>query len=126
MSNRARTLLVVLLAASAAATIGYMAYGAGVAHGLAESGRLAALPGGGPGTNVPYVYVWHRPWGFGFGFFPFFFILLWFFLLRGLFWRGRRGWGGWYDGGVPPRFEEWHRRAHAQDPSLHTAPGNQA
>jgi hypothetical protein len=30
--------------------------------------------------------MWHRPWGFGFGFFPFFFILLCFFLLRRAFW----------------------------------------
>ena len=45
--------------------------------------------------GVPVV-IWPRPWGFGFGFFPFFplMILFWLFVLRGLFWRGawhRRG-----------------------------------
>lgn len=66
--------------------VGYWAYNAGLAHGLANA-RAAA--GGAP------VVVWPR-WGFGFGFFPFFpiffFILVWVFFLRGLFWRGR-GWG---------------------------------
>ena len=56
--------------------------------------------------------------GFGlFPFFPFVFILFWFFFARGIFWRGgwhRRGWDSGSCGGVPPAFEEWHRRAHAQ------------
>jgi len=57
--------------------------------------------------------MWHRPWGFGF--FPFFFVLLCFFLVRRAFWGGpRRGWHHYRDG-VPPRFEEWHRRAHERD-----------
>jgi hypothetical protein len=69
-----------------------------------------------PTTGVPVVAVW-QPWGFGFGFFPLFpllFIFFWVFVLRGLFWRG--GWRrhGRYDG-VPPAFEEWHRRAHAAE-----------
>ena len=35
-------------------------------------------------------------------------------VVRGLFWRG--AWGGRGCGyrGVPPAFDEWHRRAHAQ------------
>ena len=84
--------------------IGVTAYQAGVMHGL-----TLQIPAG---TTVPAVpYGWHyRPWGFGFG--PFFFILLWFLLFRGLYWGGR----GWHhrrwDGGVPSRFDEWHRRAH--------------
>ena len=98
---------------AAIAAVGFYTYNLGVAHGIAESGRAIALPGGG----VPIVAVWPRPWGFGFGFFPFFpllFILFWVFVLRGLFWR--RAWRGLacgYDG-VPPAFDEWHRRAHAQ------------
>ena len=109
MGNRfgGRAILVALVLVAAAAAVGFMAYNAGVAHGLAESGRWAATSGA-PG---PYPYMW-RPWGFGFGFFPFFFLLLCFFLLRGLLWRGC-GWGRYYDG-VPPRFEEWHRRMHEQ------------
>jgi hypothetical protein len=112
MANRfdARLLIGVLLAVAAAAGIGVTAYNAGVAHGLAQGAAAA----GTAGAAAPYVYGW-RPWGFGFGFFPFFFLLLWFFALRGLFWRGWRGGWGPGDGGVPPRFEEWHRRAHERD-----------
>jgi hypothetical protein len=60
-----------------------------------------------------------RPWGFGFHFFPFFGLLFLFFVLRSLFWGGpwRRGWGcgyGYY--GAPPSLDEWHRRAHGQQP----------
>ncbi len=64
--------------------IGVAAYQAGVMHGLALQ-----IPAG---TTLPVVpYGWHyRPWGFGFG--PFFFILLWFLLIRGVFWGGHRGW----------------------------------
>jgi len=94
------------------ALVGVYAYNVGVAHGLAEGGRIAAAPG----AAAPIVAWYPRPWGFGFGFFPFFpllFILFWFVVLRGLFWRGR--WHGRsYCGGVPPAFDEWHRRAHAQ------------
>ena len=104
-------LMLGFLLVATVAGVGYYAYSAGVA--LAESAH--AVPGG----TAPVV-VWPR-WGFGFGFFPFFpvffFILIWFLLLRGLFWRGR-GWGrgcGWgYGSGVPPQFEEWHKRAHGQ------------
>jgi hypothetical protein len=96
--------LTALLMVAALAFVGVYTYNLGVAHGLATSGQAAGA-------------VWPRPWGFGFGFFPFFpflFILFFLFAGRGLCWRG-----GWrrrmYDeGGVPPMFEEWHRRAHAQ------------
>ena len=107
-----RALAIGALILAGAAAIGIGAYNAGVAQGIAESGRLiAALP-----VATPYVYVWPRPWGFGFfPFFPLLFFFLFFFVVRGLVWRGR--WhGGWryrYDG-VPPAFEEWHRRAHAR------------
>jgi hypothetical protein len=109
--------LVALLVAGAAA-IGIGAYKAGVAQGMAESGRMIAAPPAG----IPYVYVSPRPWGFGF--FPLFVLLLFFLALRGLFWRGRWHAGGRYRyEGVPPVFEEWHRRAHAgQSSSGHTPP----
>ena len=109
-----RVVIVLLLAAPAAAAVGVAAYNAGVAQGLAEASRAA----GTANVPAPYIYAWPRPWGFGlfpfFPFFPFLFIFLWFVLLRGLWWRGSRGWG-WQDGGVPPRFEEWHRRAHERE-----------
>ncbi len=97
------------------AVVGVYAYNIGVAHGLAESGRFAVAPGAG----VPVGPWWPRPWGFGF--FPFFpvfpllFLLFAFVIARALFWRG--AWHGrGYCGGVPPAFDEWHRRAHAQTP----------
>ena len=108
-----------LLLVAAIAVVGIYAYNLGVAHGIAESGRIAA-----PGTGVPVV-VW-RPWGFGFfPFFPFLFILFWFFVARGLFWRGAWRGRGYRSGGVPPEFDDWHRRAHAQQ-SPTPAPDTQA
>jgi hypothetical protein len=111
------------LAIALIAGIGYYSYNMGVAQGIAESGRVATAPGA---AGSPVVVYWPRPWGFGFfPFFPIFpllFLFLFFFLLRGLFWRGAWGRGCWgpgyhrYRDGVPPAFEEWHRRAHAEQP----------
>ena len=112
-----RTLVLTLLLIASFAAVGSYTYNLGIAHGIAESGRLA-----GP-NGAPLVAVWPRPWGFGFGFFPFFpvvfFILFWIFVARTLFWRGywhRRYGGRCASGGVPPAFEEWHRRLHEQQP----------
>ena len=121
MDNRVfRALAIGALILASAATIAIGAYNAGVAHGFAESGRMIAAPPGAP----PYLYAWPRPWGFGFfPIFPIFFFLLFFFVVRGLLWRGR--WhGGWryHHDGVPPAFEEWHRRAHAAEPSSPSTP----
>lgn len=104
---RALALTALVVIGGAAIAIG--AYNAGVANGIAESGRMIAAPPAGP----PYIYVWPRPWGFGFfPFFPILFFLFFFFVVRALLWRGR--WHGRYRyDGVPPMFEEWHRRAHA-------------
>ena len=102
-----------LLMLAMLAGVGVYTYNLGVAHGLAVSAP-ATVPGG----AAPVVF-WPRPWGFGFGFFPFFpllFILFWIFVIRGLFWRGAWGRGacGYGYGAVPPSLDEWHRRAHAQ------------
>jgi hypothetical protein len=96
-----------------AATVGFAAWQAGVAHGIEQSGKIVVAPAGPNPYPYPYPYPyygWHRPWGFGF-FVPF---LVFFLVLRGLFWR--RAWYG-YGGGCGPRgyFEEWHRQAHARD-----------
>lgn len=123
-------ILVVLLLAVVAVTVGGFAYQAGVAQGLANSGSLVAPDGGGV---APYYFYgapgfrggpWGWGWGFGFGFLRCLFPLLGFFLifalLRGFFWRGghwggRRGWGGpGGEGGAPQMFEEWHRQAHGE------------
>lgn len=116
MNSRAlwRGVLIATLVIGAAAAIGIGSYNAGVAQGMIESGRAVELP---PGA-VPYPYGWHRPWGWGFGpIFPLFILFFFFVVLRGLVgggpWRG--GWRYRYDG-VPPAFEEWHRRAHAETP----------
>ena len=105
-------ILVGLLMVGMLIGVGVYTYDLGVARGLADAGQAIAAPGSG----APVVAVWPRPWGFGFGFFPFFpllFILFWFFIIRALFWRGAWGRRCGY-GGVPPEFDEWHRRAHAQ------------
>jgi hypothetical protein len=109
-----RALAIAALVVIGGAAIAIGAYNAGVANGIAESGRMIATPAAGS----PVVYMWPRPWAFGFfPFFPILFLLFFFFAVRGLLWRGR--WHGRYRyDGVPPMFEEWHRRAHAghQDP----------
>ena len=119
MNNRSlfQVLAIAALAIAVAVAIGIGAYNAGVAQGIAQSGQAIAAQ---PPAGTP-VYFYPRPWGYGFfPFFPIFPILFFVFLffgLRGLFWRGR--WGGGYGyrhGGVPPAFEEWHRRAHEQQP----------
>ena len=113
-----RLLVAAVLLIAAVAAIGSYTYQLGRARGIVESGRIAA-PSGAP---VALAY-WPRPWGYGFGFFPvfplLFFLFFWVFVMRALFWSGRwhRGYrGGWGSHGVPPMFEEWHRRAHDQQP----------
>jgi len=109
--------LVGLLMIAALAGVAFYSYNLGVAQGVAQGvaeRAVVATPGA---TGVPVVF-YPRPWGFGFGFFPLLFILFGIFLLRGLFWRRGwygRGYGCGY-GGVPPAFDEWHRRAHGQRP----------
>jgi hypothetical protein len=101
----ALVLAVVLLSAVA----GAIAYNVGVSDGIAQSAAAQ-------GTPIPaYAYGWHRPWGFGFGFPVLFFVVLWFVLLRGLWWGGPWGRHRYYYAGphgIPPAFDEWHRRAH--------------
>ena len=62
-----------------------------------------------------YRYWAYRPWGWGFGFGPVFFLLFfWLVMFRIFAWGGfrRRGWyaRGAYD--IPRDFDDWHRRAH--------------
>ena len=125
MNNRQlfRALAVGALILAGASAIGIGAYNAGVAQGIAETSRMIAAPQAG----TPYVYVWPRPWGFGFfPFFPLLFLFLFFFVVRGVLWRGRWHGGGRYRyEGVPPAFEEWHRRAHAGQASSSTSTGSE-
>ena len=111
----------VLIALVVGAAIGTTAYRAGVVRGLADAGRLPT-PDSGTAVVPPYGYYgpfwYHGPWGFApFGFLgPLLFFGVIFLLLRGLFWGRRCGSHGSWSREVPPRFEEWHRRAHESTP----------
>jgi hypothetical protein len=121
--RRAMVIGTVLLAILAAVGIGVAVYNAGVDQGVAEGLRQS-----GQAVRVIGPRFGH---GYGYGFFPFGFILFpllvigIILLVRGAFWRGRWGGPGPYGPGGygwgapgpwgqygPPRFEEWHRRQH--------------
>ena len=104
-----RGLFIAILLIAVVGGAAYYAYGAGIAQGLADSGKLVA-----PTAPIaPYPCFGMHPFGFGFGplgcIFPFLFFLLFFALVRGFLWRGHWGAEGH---SVPPKFEEWHKRAH--------------
>jgi len=106
--------------------VGVIAYNVGWSEGLATH-----VPAG-TAAAPPYYYGYGPHFfggGFGiFGLFWFLFILFGLFFLFRLAFFGRRHWGGggWgYKGGhsygVPPgideRMQEWHKRAHGEQPS---------
>lgn len=118
-----------LVLIAAIAGIGFFAFRAGVAQGSpitvqAPSGETVPAPYPYYGYGMPF----HRPFGFGFGFGcfgPLLALFLLFIALRSfrfLFWGSRWGWGHHYRGpwghnwenGVPPMFEQWHKRAHGE------------
>jgi len=107
--------VVVFVTVLLAAFVGYFAYNAGVANGIATTQISGGGAAGGAPALPPYPYYWYRPWGFGF-FGPFLFLLFWFFLLRALVWGGAWRRGCYYGRGYyldgPSSFDEWHRRAH--------------
>jgi len=111
-----------VIVAVIALLVGGVGYNIGVSHGLA----MAAPATGASGAAVPYM--WYRPWGFGFGFGPLFFVLLLFLVFRPLLWGGfyRRRWYHGHAYEIPPRFEEWHRRAHAQTNDQNPPPPSQS
>ena len=111
MGRHAYRWVIGLVMIVALAGVGFYGYNLGLANGVAESTRIVAAPGG----AAPTVVIWPRPWGFGFGFFPFFpllFILFWIFVLRGIFWRGagwrRRGYGYGYGCGYRGDYPRQH------------------
>ncbi len=133
-NNVGLRIVAVLVLLAAIVGIGFFAYQAGVAHG---SPVTLQAPSGSGQTTVPAPYPYYgygmpffRPWGFGFGCFgPLFAFFLIFLAFRFLFWGSR--WGhrglhgpwrhGWGEGGVPPMFEEWHKRAHGQSSDTGTS-----
>jgi len=119
-----------LVLIAAIAGIGFFAYQAGVANGSPVT--IEAPAGGANAVPVPYYGYGYgipfRHFGFGFGCFgpllAFFLVVLALKSFRMLFWGPRWGWGHhrghWgrrWEGGPPPIFDEWHKRAHGEEPS---------
>ncbi|HEY6212162.1 MAG TPA: hypothetical protein VIW45_07745 [Vicinamibacterales bacterium] len=116
--------LAVVMMLALAAGVGLFTYNVGLAHGIAQSGAIAAAPAApGAAPPAPYVYYYPRHWGWGFGFFPFF-GLLWFFLIFGLIrrlmwgprWWWRRRYYGYYGCGPWGYDDYWHRGPYGQGP----------
>jgi hypothetical protein len=127
-NNVALRILSAFLLIAAIAGIGFFAFRAGVAQGSpvtiqAPSGQTVPAPYPYYGWGIPF-----HPWGFGLGFGcfgPLLVLFLFFIALRAfrfLFWGPRWGWGHhhygpWgrhWENGVPPMFDEWHKRAHGE------------
>ncbi len=135
-------LLVLGLIAGAAA----FSFKAGEARGVMQAPAVAtaiekaaengqAVPPMAYGYGSPYGYGYGmRGYGHHFGFFPFgaicgsiFFLFFFFGFMKMIFFRGmRRGWGHhghhgpWgkdWEGNIPPMFNEWHKRAHGEQPA---------
>ena len=105
--------------------VGVIAYNVGWSDGLATH-----VPAG-TAAAPPYYDGYGPHWGFGiFGFFWFLFVVFILFGLLRFAFFGRRHWGGGWGHkggsgyGVPPgideRMQEWHKRAHGEQP---VAPG---
>ena len=110
--------------------VGVIAYNVGWSDGVSTH-----LPAG-TAVAPPYYYGYGPHFGFGWGFGIF--GLFWFlFIVFGLFWLlrlaffGRRHWGGGWGygrhgyampGGIEQRMQDWHQRAHGEQPSTPTPP----
>lgn len=118
-----------LVLIAAIAGIAFFAFRAGIAQGSpitieAPSGESAPIAPPIYGYRYGFGMPYHHPFGFGFGCFgPLLALFLLFVALKSfrfLFWGPRWGWGrhhghhGWGEHGVPPMFEEWHKRAHGE------------
>jgi hypothetical protein len=109
------------------AIVGAIAYNVGWSDGVATH-----LPAG-AAAAPPYYYGYGPHWGFGiFGFFWFLFVVFVLFgLLRFAFFGRRHFGGGWgskagHGHGIPPaiddRMQEWHKRAHGEQPPSSATP----
>lgn len=129
----ARTIGVIILL-SLIGGAGYMTYRAGVAQGIMQAPEVAvaiekAAENGQVAPVMP-MYGYPHPYGFGHPHFfnPFgaicfsiLFLFLFFGAMKMIFFRRmRHGWGHhghWrkdWEGGMPPFFDEWHKRAHGE------------
>ena len=123
-----------LVLIAAIAGISFFAFNAGVAKGSpvtiqAPAGNAAQAPYPYYGYGMPFHGPF-SPFGFGFGCLGLLIPLFLFFLamkaFRFMLWGPRFGhrmgghgpWGhhGMHEGGVPPMFEEWHKRVHGETP----------
>ena len=118
-----------LVLIAAIAGLGYVAFNAGVAQGSPVTINAPE----GQTVPAPYYYghgmPFHHPFGMGFGCFGILITLFLFGLamkaFRMMVWGPRFGhmhghgpWRhGWGERGVPPMFEEWHKRAHGEAPA---------
>jgi len=116
----------VLLAAIAG--IAFFAFQAGIAKGspiTLETPSGQPVPAPHPYYGYGYGMRFHPPFGFGFGCFgpllALFLLFLAFKAFRMMLWGPRWEWGGhgywrhgWGEHGVPPMFEEWHKRMHGE------------
>ncbi len=114
----------VLLAAIAA--IGFFAFQAGVAQGspiTIEAPAGESVPAPMPYYGYGYGMPFRGPhFGFGFGclipIFGVFLLVLALKVFRVMMWGPRWGWGhghgGWGERGVPPMFDEWHKKMHGE------------
>ena len=134
-NNIGLRIVAALVLVAAIAGIAYFAFQAGVVRGSpitleAPSGETVPAPY----PYYGYGYGFHRPFGFGFGFFGFLILLFLFFAalraFRFLLWGPHWGWGhrhgpgAWgrpWENGMPPMFEEWHKRAHGQSSDTGTS-----
>ena len=116
-----------LVLIAAVAAVAFFAFQAGVAQGspiTIESPSGETVPAPNPYYGYGYGMRFHHPFGFGYGFGclgPLLGFFLIFLAFRFLFWGPRWGWGHhrghWgrnWENGVPPMFEEWHKRAHGE------------
>jgi hypothetical protein len=115
----------VLLAVIAA--IGFFAFQAGMAQGspiTIEAPSGESVPAPYPHFGYGYGMRYHHPFMWGFGclipLFGVFLLVLALKSFRMMMWGPRWGWGHrhghWGERGVPPMFEEWHKRAHGESP----------
>ena len=126
-----------LVLIAAIAGIAFFAFNAGVAQGSpvtikAPDGQTAPMPAPYPFYGYGYGMPFHHPFGFGYGlgcFGPLLALFLVFLALRAFrfaFWGSRWGhhmhgehghhgpWGRHWENGVPPMFDEWHKKAHGE------------
>jgi hypothetical protein len=120
-----------LVLVAAIAGIAFFAFNAGVAKGSPVTIQAPAgetVPQSYPYCGYGMPYGRHMPF-LGFGCFGLLIPLFLFFIamraFRFMFWGPRFGmhgghgpWGqhGMHEGSVPPMFNEWHKRAHAEQP----------